>query len=87
MAEVLRKLIASFYKKENKKEEKTSGRLQVEMGKRLESRDRNLVRVEVEGEEISRNLSRLEHCLVRSWNPRVAGGENLERLGWLMACS
>ncbi|RVW81298.1 hypothetical protein CK203_038163 [Vitis vinifera] len=46
MAEVLRKLIASFYKKENKKEEKTFGRLQVEMGKRLESRDRNLVRVE-----------------------------------------
>ena len=87
MAEVLRKLIASFYKKENKKEEKTFGRLQVEMGKRLESRDRNLVRVEVEGEEISRNLSRLEHCLVGSWNPRVAGGENLERLGWLMACS
>ena len=43
MAEVLRKLIASFYKKENKKEEKTFGRLQVEMGKRLESRDRNLV--------------------------------------------
>ena len=87
MAEVLRKLIASFDKKENKKEKKTSRRLQVEMGKRLGSRDRNLVRVEVEGEEISRNLSRLEHCLVGSWNPRVAGGENLERLGWLMACS
>ena len=55
------------------------------MGKRWGNRDRLLVRVKVEGEEISRNLSRLGHCLVGRWNPRVARGENLERLGWLMA--
>ena len=46
-----------------------------------------MVRVEVKGEEISKNLSRLEHCVVRSWNPSLAGGEDLERLGWLMASS
>ncbi|RVW16721.1 hypothetical protein CK203_076389 [Vitis vinifera] len=58
MAEVLRKLIASFDKKENKKEKKTSRRLQVEMGKRLGSRDRNLVRVE--GLKGKLGLARLE---------------------------
>ena len=87
MAEVIQELIASFDKKENKKEETTPGKLQVEIGKRRGNRDRHLVRVEVEEEEISRNLSRLGHCLVGRWNPRVAKGENLERLGWLMVSS
>ena len=64
MAEVVRELIASFDKKDNKKEEMTLGKLQVEMGKRRGNRDRHLVRVEVKGEEISRNLSRLGHCLI-----------------------
>ena len=85
MAEVVRDLIASLDKKEEKKEESIPERLQAKMGKRWGNRDRLLVRMEVEGEEINRNLSRLGHCLVGRWNPRVAGGENLERLGWLMA--
>ena len=59
--------------------------MQAEMGKRWGNRDRLLVRMEVEGEKISRNVNRLEHCLVEKWNPRVAGGEDLARLGWLMA--
>ncbi|RVW75070.1 hypothetical protein CK203_055997 [Vitis vinifera] len=84
MAEVIRDLIASLDRKEKKKEELIPVRMQAEMGKRWGNRDRLLVRMEVEGEEISRNLSRLGHCLVGRWNPRVAGGENLERLGWLM---
>ena len=41
--------------------------------------------MEVEGEEISKNVNRLGHCLVGKWNPRVVGGEDLTRLGWLMA--
>ena len=84
MAEVVRDLIASLDRKEKKKEELIPVRMQAEMGKRWGNKDRLLVRMEVEGEEISRNLSRLGHCLVGRWNPRVAGGENLERLGWLM---
>ena len=59
--------------------------MQAEMGKRWGNRDRLLVRMEVEGEKISRNVNRLEHCLVEKWNPKVAGGEDLARLGWLMA--
>ena len=86
MAEVARDLIASLNKKEKKKkEESIPERLQAEMGKRWGNRDRLLVRMEIKGEAISRNLSKLGHCLVGRWNPRVPGGENLERLGWLMA--
>ena len=87
MADVVRELIDSLDKKENTKEETTPGRLHVEMGKRWGNSDRLSIRVEVEGEEISRNMSRLGHCLVGRWSPRVAGGENLERMGWLMASS
>ena len=36
-------------------------------------------------EEISRNLSRLEHCLIGTWNPSSERGEDLENLGWKMA--
>ena len=70
--------------KGEKKEESIPVRLQAETGKIWGNRDRLLLRMEVEGEEISRNVSRLGHCLVGRWNPRVAGGENLARLGWLM---
>ena len=73
MAEVVRDLIASLDRNEKKKEELIPVRMQAEMGKRWGNRDRLLVRMEVEGEEISRNLSRLGHCLVGRWNPRVAG--------------
>ena len=45
----------------------------------------NNIRVEVEREELSRNLSRLEHCLIGSWSPSNANGEDLENLGWEMA--
>ena len=85
MAEVVRDLIARLDRREEKKEESIPVRLQAKMGKRWGNRGSLLVRMEVEGEEISRNVNRLEHCLVGKWNPRVAGGENLARLGWLMA--
>ena len=39
----------------------------------------------MEREELSRNLSRLEHCLIGSWSPSNAKGEDLENLGWEMA--
>ena len=70
MADVVRDLIDSFDKKENTKKETTLGRLHVEMGKRWGNRDRLSIIVEVEGEEISRNMSRLGHCLVGRWSPR-----------------
>ena len=87
MEESLHKLDVCFDKKECEQEERVSGRSYVEMIKRSWSRNSKMVRVEVKGEEITRNLSRLEQCAVGSWNPSLAGGEDLERLGWLMASS
>ena len=87
MAEMLRNLGVIFGRKENKQEERATGRSYAEMAKRPRSRDSKTVKVEVKGEEISRNLSRLEHCLVGSWNLSSARGEDLERLGWLMVSS
>ena len=58
-----------------------------EVVKRPICRDKNLVKVEVRREEIHRNLRNLEHCTVGSWNPRSGGGEDLEKLGRLLANS
>ena len=58
-----------------------------EVVKRPICRDKNSVKVEVRREEIHRNLRKLEHCIVGSWNPRSGGGEDLEKLGRLLANS
>ena len=87
MAESLRKLDVCLDKKEYKQEEGVLGRSNDELVKKPWSRDSKKVRVEVKREEISRNLNKLEDCVVGSWNPSLAGGEDLERLGWLMASS
>ena len=85
MVEFLRNVGLCFEKKETDQEVKVSGRLYVEVVKGLECRDASRVRVEVKGEEIRGNVSRLEHCLVGKWNPRSAREEDLERLGWSVA--
>ena len=85
MVESLRNVGLWFEKKETDQEVKVSGRLYVEVVKGLECRDASRVRVEVKGEEIRGNVSRLEHCLVGKWNPRSAQEEDLERLGWSVA--
>ncbi|RVW33150.1 hypothetical protein CK203_094837 [Vitis vinifera] len=87
MVEALHKLDVNLDNKEQKQEEMVSGRPFAEMVKGSWNNDPDLLRVEVKGEEISRNLSRLDHCLIGSWNPSFARGEDLERLGWLMASS
>ena len=85
MVESLRNMAFWFDKKENKQEEKTTGRSYVEVAKGPRSRDSTRVRVKEKEEEIRRNLSRLEHCLVGKWNPSSEREEDLERLGWSMA--
>ena len=87
MVEALHKLDVNLDNKEQKQEEMVSGRPFAEMVKGSWNNDPDLLRVEVKGEKISRNLSRLDHCLIGSWNPSFARGEDLERLGWLMASS
>ena len=87
MVEALRKLDDSLDKEEQKQEERASGKSFADMVKGSWNKGSNTLRVEVKGEEITRNLSRLEHCLIGSWNPSSAEGEDLERLGWVMAKS
>lgn len=92
MAEMLRKLGVNFGKKENKQEERAMvkprmERLYAEMVKGSRDRDSKVVKVEVKGEEISKNLCKLERCLVGSWYPSYTRGVDLERLEWLMANS
>ena len=49
------------------------------------SRGRAIVRVEVREKDLSRNLKKLDHCLVGYWNPSLARGDDLENLGIIMA--
>ena len=85
MVESLRNVGFWFEKKENNQEVRVTGKSYAEVVKGLECRDATRVRVEVKGEEIRSNVSRLEHCLVGKWNPRSAREEDLERLGWSVA--
>ena len=65
--------------------EKVKGRSFADMVKTWGDKEPSPIRVEVGREEISRNLSRLEHCLIGTWNPSSERGEDLENLGWKMA--
>ena len=90
MVEMLRKMGVVTGRKESKQEELAPvkpilERSYAEVVKMPRSKGKNLVMVEVREEEISRNLSKLEHCLVGCWNPSSARGEDLEKLGILMA--
>ena len=92
MAENLQLLRRSVGRKDNIQEKKVGGNFVVkrtfaEVVRRPICRDKNLVNVEVWREEIHRNLRKLEHCIVGSWNPRSGEGEDLEKLGRLLANS
>ncbi|RVW40573.1 LINE-1 retrotransposable element ORF2 protein [Vitis vinifera] len=41
--------------------------------------------MEVKGEESCRNKDRLGQCLIGKWDPKAAGGGDLERMGWMLA--
>ena len=92
MAENLQLLRRSIGRKDNIQEEKVGGNFAVkrtfaEVVKRPICRDKSLVNVEVRWEEIHRNLKKLEHCIVGSWNPRSGEREDLEKLGKFLANS
>ena len=59
----------------------------VEGVKRPSWRVNNSVRVKVRREETLRNMRKLEHCIVVSWKSSAIGGEDLEKLGRLLANS
>ena len=94
MVEALHQMDFKFGKKEQQEEVRALGRSRSDMVKGRSFADMvkgwgnkgsNVIRVEVEREELSRNISRLEHCLIGSWSPSNAKGEDLENLGWKMA--
>ncbi|RVW26980.1 hypothetical protein CK203_105623 [Vitis vinifera] len=85
MVEALRQLDISTDKKEQQEEVKTLGRSRPDMVKGRSFVDTvkgwwnkgfNNIRVEVEREELSRNLSRLEHCLIGSWSLAMQRGRS-----------
>ena len=84
MVEALQQLDISTDKKEQQEEVKALRRSRPNMVKGRSFADTmkgwwnkgsNNIRVEVEWEELSRNLSRLEHCLIGSWSPRMQKGK------------
>ena len=94
MVEAFRQMDITFGKKVQQEEVRALGRSRPEMVKGRSFADTmkgwgnkgsNIIRVEVGWEELSRNISRLEHCLIGSWNLSNAKGEDLENLGWKMA--
>ncbi|RVW71834.1 hypothetical protein CK203_061118 [Vitis vinifera] len=94
MAEALYQLDNSIINKEKQEEMRVRGRQCTEMTKGRSfadavkggwNKESKIIRVEVAREELSRNLSRLEHCLIASWSPNNATGESLETLGGEMA--
>ena len=92
MAENLQILRRSIGRKDNMQEEMVGENLAVkrtftEVVKRPICKDINSVKVKVWREEIHRNLEKLEHCLVGSWNPRSGDGEDLEKLEKFLANS
>ena len=85
MAEVVRNVYTRIDRREENKVEPTPKRIPPEMGERCGCRDSIWVRMEIKGEDICRNVDRLGQCLIGKWNPKAAGGGDLERMGWLMA--
>ena len=49
------------------------------------SKNRAVIKVAVREKEISRNLDKLGHCLVGSWNPKSGRGDDLKTWGTLLA--
>ena len=56
------------------------GKTYAEVAKQPKERETAVVRVELCKRELSRNLEKLAHCLVGSWNPRSGKGDDLR--GW-----
>ena len=92
MAENLQILRRSINRKNHMQEEKVGGNMDLkrtfaEVVKRPIYRVINPIQVKVWREEIQRNLEKLEHCVVGSWNPRFGDEEDLEKLGRFLASS
>ncbi|RVW28746.1 hypothetical protein CK203_089262 [Vitis vinifera] len=61
------------------------GKTYAEVAKQPKGREKTAVRVELCKRELSRNLEKLAHCLVGSWNPSSGKGDDLRGWGTYLA--
>ena len=92
MLETLKALDVTTERKECQKKEKmpvapSVGKSFAEVVKRQKRNGRSVARVEVSHKDLSRNLKRLDHCLVGSWDPKSMKGDDLRSWGNQMARS
>ena len=85
MAKVVRNLFTRVERREINKDELSPNRAPSEKGERGGRRSNIGIRMEVKEEESCRNEDRLGQCLIGKWDPKVAGGGDLERMGWMLA--
>ena len=90
MLEILQALVGTTKRKEYQKEEKMpvapgEGSSYAQVVKGHKRNGRSVARVEVNHKDLYQNLKRLGKCIVGSWDPRLAKGEDLRRWGNQMA--
>ena len=90
MVEMLRGLGVATERKESQKDEAMPskpilGKTFAEVVKLQSRKGRSVARVEVSHKDLSRNLKRLDHYLVGSWDPRSMKGDDLRSWGTQMA--
>ena len=82
MVKTLRGLGVATERKESQKDEAmplvpSLGKSFAEVVKLQNCNGRSMARVEVSHKDLSRNLKRLDHCLVGSWDPKPVKGDDL----------
>ena len=85
MAKVVRNLLTRVDRREINKDESSPNRMLPEKEESWGRRNNLGIRMEIKEEDSCRNVDRLCQCLIGKWDPKAAGGGDLERMGWLMA--
>ena len=62
-----------------------TNQLRHQLGMNQRGKERATVRVEVTKKELGRNLNKLDHCVVGTWNPSATKGDDLRDWGIQLA--
>ena len=85
MVETLRCLGCADRGMTSQKEEEPRSKTFAEVTNMLRGKERATVRVEVTKKELGRNLNKLDHCVVGTWNPSATKGDDLRDWGIQLA--